>query len=296
MTYEDMWRCLATIYGEREARAIARTVLEMRFGWTATDVLTCKDKHLCGKDKAECEKMMGRLMAYEPVQYVLGKADFCGREFFVDRNVLIPRPETEELCTMIVEREQAQPKVRAASWGSQNEADGSMPGLSILDVCTGSGCIAITLALCLPGAKVHATDMYDEVLDTAKRNARALGADVLFSKQDALAMPFEECLWDVIVSNPPYVCESERGEMGKNVLVYEPHEALFVPDDAPLIFYEAIAKYARKALKSGGRLYFEINPVHACSLVAMLEGMRFCDITLHDDIYGKQRFCTCNNF
>lgn len=272
MTYNDMWRTLATIYDYREAKAIARTVLEERFGWTPLDILTCKDKHLRGKDKEESVKILRHLMKNEPVQYILGRATFCGRTFKVTPAVLIPRPETEELCEIVCQQD--------------------LRGKRIIDLCTGSGCIAITIAAECHEAEVSATDLYDEALEVARGNAERIGVTIAFTKQDVLTMPKDEQEWNVIVSNPPYICQSEAYAMEHNVLDYEPRAALFVPDNEPLRFYEPIARYAKHALKPSGTLYLEINPLHARTLVELMESLHFTAITLHDDMSGKKRFLT----
>ena len=276
MKYETLWRRLSGIYDTDEAKAIVRWVLDERFGFSLTDIV-------CGKldemSQAECdalEEMMSRLEQGEPVQYVLGVAEFCGRRFHVAPGVLIPRPETGELCRMI------------------SQGDGSFV-ISVLDVGTGSGCIAITLALEMPVAKVTAWDVSDEALEIAKKNAEALKADVTFEKRDALdssllTLHSSLPLWDAIVSNPPYVCEKEAAEMERHVLEHEPHLALFVPDDDPLRFYRAIAEYGVTALKPNGLLYFELNPLYAHETEAMLKKLGYVETEIKQDQFGKQRF------
>jgi release factor glutamine methyltransferase len=195
-------------------------------------------------------------------------ADFCGRQFYVAPGVLIPRPETAELCHLIVNN----------------------GGKDILDIGTGSGCIAITLALDIPDSKVTAWDISEDALAIAQHNAQTLRGDVKFEKRDALALEAEADRWDVIVSNPPYICWKEADEMEENVLKYEPDTALFVPDDDPLLFYRHIMLYAVSALKQGGRLYYEINPIYADSIVDNLQALGFVDVVKIDDQYGKTRF------
>lgn len=276
MTYDELWRRLAAVYDTGEAKAIVRYVLDVRFGLSATDVYCGKVTQLTSDERLELEEIMRRLCASEPVQYVLGCADFCGRTFRVGPGVLIPRPETEELCAWIAE----------AFPGSVER--GASP--SLLDIGTGSGCIAVTLALDIPGAKVAAWDLSADALAIAGRNAALLGAGVDFLVQDALRPPHDRCRWDVIVSNPPYICDRERTAMERNVLDYEPHAALFIPDDDPLLFYRAIAGYAREALKPGGALYFEINPLYAGPLAAMLRSAGFSGVETRCDSFGKERF------
>lgn len=271
MTYNDLWHKLTSVYDVGEAKAIVRMVLEARFGMSAADVYCGKVTQLSAEENASLIKIIERLADAEPVQYVLGEAFFAGRRYKVCPGVLIPRPETEELCRLI----------------TASAANGS----KILDIGTGSGCIAITLALDVEGADVTAWDISDDALRTAKENAESLFAKVSFQKKDALNLhPCDNETWDVIVSNPPYICEKERKSMFRNVLEYEPEQALFVPDDNPLLFYNAIAEYAENALESGGMLFFEINPVYAEMLKNSLGMCGFEDITLVNDMFGKQRF------
>ena len=275
MNYEQLWQRLTSVYDTGEAKAIVRGVLDVRFGLSTADIYCGKVTQLSPNDQAELEKIMLRLEKAEPVQYVLGVADFCGRQFHVAPGVLIPRPETAELCQLIAK-------------------DG---GRNILDIGTGSGCIAITLALNIPGSKVTAWDISGAALSIAKGNAKSLGANVVFEHQDALNIsltshlsPLTSELWDVIVSNPPYICRKEADEMEKNVLEYEPDTALFVPDDDPLLFYRHIMNYAQSSLRSGGRLYFEINPLYADSIVEQLQQLDFTDVDKINDQFAKARF------
>ena len=280
MNYEELCQRLCKIYDAGEAKALVRWVLDVRFGLSTADIYCGKVTQLSANDQAELEKIMQRLEKAEPVQYVLGVADFCDRQFYVAPGVLIPRPETAELCHLIGEEFK----------GKLAEDKGKLKGCSVLDVGTGSGCIAIILALDIPDSKVTAWDISDEALAIARHNAQALGADVKFEKHDALALETEADRWDVIVSNPPYICRKEADEMEENVLKYEPDTALFVPDDDPLLFYRHIMHYAKLALKQGGRLYYEINPIYADSIVENLQALGFVDIAKIDDQYGKTRF------
>ena len=275
MNYQELWRRLAQVYDEGEAKAIARMVYEVRFNLTLSDLFIGKDTQLSANDQAELAEITQRLEQQEPVQYVLGQADFCGRTFLVNQHVLIPRPETEELCRWIVS------EFRDESLEFRD--------CSILDIGTGSGCIAITLAADLPKAEVTAWDISGEALQVARENAKRLHFNVIFELADALNTPLDHERWDVIVSNPPYICNKERARIEANVLDHEPHTALFVPDDSPLLFYSAIAQYGLTALKTGGRLYFEINPLYAQELAEMLSMMSYHDIEIKIDQYGKQR-------
>lgn len=268
MNYEQLYQRLSNIYDTGEAKAIVRWVLDVRFGLSTADIYCGKVTQLSPNDQAELEKIMQRLEKAEPVQYVLGMADFCGRQFHVAPGVLIPRPETAELCQLIVQ-------------------DG---GGDILDIGTGSGCIAITLALDIADSKVTAWDISDDALAIAKGNADKLDANVVFEHRDALAIEPDVERWNVIVSNPPYICRKEADEMEENVLRYEPDTALFVPDDDPLLFYRHIMHYAQSSLRQGGRLYFEINPIYADSIVDKLTELGFVEVSKIDDQYGKTRF------
>lgn len=270
MTYRELWRTLEPLYGNGEARAVTDYVLDVCFGLSKADILCGAVEEMTAEKTAELNKIFGRLTEGEPVQYVLGRAEFCGRWFSVRPGVLIPRPETEELCAWITadSKASASPKV--------------------LDIGTGSGCIAITLQLDMPESKVTAWDISADALDVARENAQQLGANVNFVKQDALnAKPEGE--WDVIVSNPPYICEKEKKDMAVNVLEHEPHTALFVPDADPLLFYRAITRLAVQTLSKGGRLYFEINPIYADDTCRMMRAEGMTAVELRSDMYGKQR-------
>ena len=262
MSYEELWKPLTKLYDAREAKAIARLVLEERFGLTMADVL-------CGKtgDDAVLRHIQQRLLQGEPVQYVLGVAEFGGRQFRVAPGVLIPRPETLELCQWVEEER----------------------GTTILDIGTGSGCIACTLAAELPEAQVTAWDISEAALSVARENAKRTNVHVSFEQVDALNIPLTPDKWDIIISNPPYICEQERATMERHVLDYEPSLALFVPDEDPLLFYRAIADYARQSLTADGSLFFEINPLYAEQLKSLLSAMSYHHIEVRDDQYGKPR-------
>ena len=269
MNYIDLWHALHPLYDDGEAKAIVRLVLEERFGLTMSDILCGKVTELSADDQAELGKIIGRLEKGEPVQYVLGYTSFCRRSFHVTPGVLIPRPETEELCRWIT-------------------ADGA--GAQVLDIGTGSGCIAVTLALDLPASAVTAWDISLKALNIARENANALGAAVTFEVQDALLPPDDDRQWNLIVSNPPYVMHSEIGGMTKNVLNHEPDIALFAPHGRPILFYEVIGNYARHHLVPGGALYFELNPLTADEVGNSLRKQGFAQIEFRDDQFGKCRF------
>ncbi len=238
MTYPELWRRLLPLYDEGEAKAIVRMVLDVGFGLSLADVYADKVTQLSQDDARQLHKMMDKLVQGVPVQYVLGRAEFAGRTFEVGQGVLIPRPETEDLCAWIVQV------------CKDRDTTGTPP--TLLDIGTGSGCIATTLALDLPTWRVSAIDISQKALDIAERNAQQLGAEVQFALQDALCMPPDTDLWDVIVSNPPYIMQCESQQMQPNVLQNEPHSALYVTNETPLMLYASIARYDLRALKSGG--------------------------------------------
>ena len=288
-TYQQFWQSLTPLYDAGEAQAIVRTVLDVEYGMTLTDIICGKVNELSSDEERNLEEIITRLQNGEPVQYVLGEADFAGRTFHVEPGVLIPRPETAELCQWIEEEV------------SSLDADDPK---QILDICTGSGCIAITLGLTIPNSEVTGWDISEDALRIAQGNVEMLKVrNVRIEYQDALMLPkaaeaaeiseaAESSLsksWNIIVSNPPYICEKEKADMEKNVLEHEPSIALFVPDKEPLKFYRAIAEYASSALKSEGALYFEINPIYEKEIREMLEELGFKDIKTKEDAYGKKR-------
>lgn len=269
---------------------MTRLVLEDLYGFSLTDIAMGAVADLPSSEQERLKVIARRLGEGEPVQYVLGKAWFRGRQFGVAPGVLIPRPETEELCQAIVD-----------DWSRYGEGHDDKP-LTVLDIGTGSGCIAISLALDMPHANVSAIDISDQALLIASANATRLHANVSFHKQDILQaakMPTskeKQGEWDVIVSNPPYITEKEKADMEPNVLDHEPSLALFVPDDDPLRFYRAIATYASTTLSRDGRLYFEINPLFADDMTDMLTRKGFSDVTIVNDQFGKQRFISCTKY
>lgn len=294
MTYNQLWKRLTVIYNEREAQAIVRTVLDALFGMSLTDICLGKVTQLSADDTTRLEKIMQRLEKSEPVQYVLGSGWFAGRLFDVAPGVLIPRPETEDLvkwtCDEAKEKEKEDnSKEERGKEEKEVSKKGEAPHPSILDIGTGSGCIAITVALALPQVRVTAWDISTDALAIAAGNAHRLGARVRFEHQDALSAPDDEERWDVIVSNPPYICDRERADMSDNVLSYEPELALFVPDSDPLLFYRAIARYASKALKPGGRLLFETNTAYAHEVAQAMANEGFTAIEVRNDCFGKPR-------
>ena len=230
--------------------------------------------------------MTRRLEQAEPVQYVLGHAPFAGHSFEVSPAVLIPRPETEELVHWAVQSAEAMISAEAQT----NVKAQASPSLHILDIGTGSGCIAISVALALPRATVQAWDLSPQALAQARSNAQRLGAQVSFVQQDALQPPQHHACLDMVLSNPPYICQREAEAMHRNVLAHEPHMALFVPNDDPLRFYRAITRYAVDALRPGGCVLFEINALYAEATRQMMldEGLSHIETRL--DCFGKERF------
>lgn len=263
-------------YPDSEALALAKMLLVEAFGFSTLELYGGKDKEISGKRLDVLNEMIARLKKNEPIQYVIGTEVFCGWTFEVNENVLIPRPETQELVRWIV-----------ADWKSKAPC-------RILDVGTGSGCIAISLSKLLEGAEVEAWDISEGALRVARRNADRNEAQVFFRRVDVLKACTEDCRYDVIVSNPPYITESEKQDMDANVLDWEPHTALFVPDADPLLFYRRIAELGVSMLKEGGALYFEINRAYGEETVRMLEGLGYKQIELRKDNWGNDRMIKAN--
>lgn len=278
MSYEELRKRLTSVYDEREAQAVARWVLDEAFGLSLTDICCGKVSQLSADDTRRLEAITRRLEQAEPVQYVLGHAPFAGHSFEVTPAVLIPRPETEELVNWAVQSAEAMTSAQEQT------------ALHILDIGTGSGCIAISVALALPQATVQAWDLSPQALAQARSNAQRLGAQVSFVQQDALQPPHHHACLDMVLSNPPYICQCEAKDMHRNVLAHEPHMALFVPNDDPLRFYRAITRYAVEALRPGGCVLFEINALYAEATRQMMldEGLSHIETRL--DCFGKERF------
>lgn len=282
MTYDDIWRRLAGVYDQREARAVARMLIEEKFGLSFTDIICGAVETLSDADKLWIEAAVERLEQGEPIQYVLGWAWFAGLKFNVRSGVLIPRPETEWLVDNVC----------------AHSAPSNDRPLRILDIGTGSGCIALSIKQRLPQAYVEAWDISAEALSIAADNARSLSLDIVLRQQDALNItpndnngaPNDPLLWDVMVSNPPYICQRERADMARNVLDHEPSTALFVPDTDPLLFYRAITRYAVGSLNNGGRLLFECNTLYAGDTTRMMRDEGMAATEVFDDCFGKPRF------
>ena len=275
VTVSHIRSALQECYPPREAANLSRIVCCEMFGQSHIDYYLGKDMILSPNDERELESILSRLCNFEPIQYVQGTARFLGRTFRVAPGVLIPRPETEELVE-----------------GMLKEV---APVSRILDIGTGSGCIAVTLSKELPEAEVTAWDISGEALAIAGDNNHLLQASVLFVQRDVLTyQPVEGECFDVIVSNPPYVTETEKNEMDANVLDWEPGLALFVPDEDPLRFYNRIACLGSDLLLPGGKLYFEINQAYGRETAHILEMNQYRDVRVIKDIFGKDRIVTAN--
>lgn len=264
---------LSANYPQTEIRSFWLLILEHLTGLSRTDILLNKNKELSEIQKEEFKTIVARLEKMEPIQYILGETEFYSLPFKVDNRVLIPRSETEELVDWILK-------------------DNAQSNGNILDIGTGSGCIAVSLAKNLAHATVFAIDVSNDAIDLASENARLNEVRIDFLHRDALADNLADTIpehFDIIVSNPPYVCNSEKEAMSENVLDNEPHLALFVHDNDPLIFYRQIAYFAKEKLNPGGRIYFEINQAFGPETVHLLEENGFSNVELRKDIYGRDR-------
>lgn len=265
-------QALQECYPVREATQLSRIVCCEMLGQDTIDYYLGKDMILSAKEMQDLELILARLRHFEPIQYIQGEMCFLGRMFTVAPGVLIPRPETGELVELILKE--------------------VVPSTRILDIGTGSGCIAISLSKELPEARVDAWDISEKALEVARANNDRLQAAVNLFRRDVLAYvpePEEAGRYDVIVSNPPYVTESEKREMERNVLDWEPSIALFVPDDDPLLFYRRIAALGKRLLATRGRLYFEINRAFGEAVLAMLAGYGYANLRLLQDMSGNDR-------
>lgn len=262
---------LAGLYSPGEVRSLTRLLIEDGLGMQTLDFYTGKVSELSEEKETILREMLRRLTRNEPIQYVVGKTVFADMVFHTAPGVLIPRPETEELVDWICEAEHP---------------------ARLLDAGTGSGCIAIALSRHFKEAMVEAWDISPDALKIAEENNRRNGTTVKFFRQDILAPRLSDNArqrYDLIVSNPPYITEKERSTMEKNVLDWEPETALFVPDDDPLLFYRAIARLGKTLLKTGGRLYFEINWLFADAMREMLTAEGYSGITIRQDMFGRER-------
>ena len=267
---------LEKIYGSNEANALIMILLEHYFGIDRVKIALEPELRLSESELLTLHFAVKELLKNKPIQYIIGVTEFCGMQFQVDENVLIPRPETEELVSQLV---------------SCSVSQLSSPSCRILDIGTGSGCIAISLAKLIKNSEVTAIDISEKALLVAKKNAEANGVSVNFIQADILNIKeglFDK-KFDIIVSNPPYVCESEKKEMRANVLEYEPASALFVSDDDPLLFYRKILDFAQKNLKEGGEVWFEINEKLGAETKKLCIDKKFKNVEIISDFRGKNR-------
>ena len=267
---QKLIQTLTPLHGPAEARAIVYALMEDVFKMSKTDVLLGRFDRLSETEKAQFSEYARRLTEGEPLQYVVGTAPFGNLRFEVTPATLIPRPETYELVEWVVAEE------------------GEHPSLRLVDIGTGSGCIAISLASLLPQAKVSAWDISADALAVARRNAERNRVEVAFLQVDALHVKETET-FDCIVSNPPYICDSEKADMTDSVLLHEPHTALFVPNDDPLRFYRAIAELGVRNLSPGGTLYFEINRAYGAETCKLLRDLGYTNVELRKDFFGNDR-------
>ncbi|MBE6193164.1 MAG: peptide chain release factor N(5)-glutamine methyltransferase [Rikenellaceae bacterium] len=265
-TIQKIEGAISVLYDSREATAVARQVVCRRCGYNFSQLVVHYDDETQIPD---LESIVAELAAARPVQYVLGVAEFCDLDFTVSEGVLIPRPETEELVEWV--------------------ASGAKRGARILDVGTGSGAIAVALAKKVEGAEIVAVDISEKALQIAAENVARHSANVTLVKADALGDMSHLGQFDIIVSNPPYIPQSDIAAMHSNVVDYEPHTALFVEDDDPLCFYRSIAQNGVKMLRDGGSLYFEIYERFGAQMVKMLEEMGYSDSEVVKDVFGKER-------
>ena len=263
-------QALADYYPDSEAASLAKLLLTQVFGFTVIELYGGKDRSFSEYEQKQLDDILIRLQKHEPVQYIIGMEMFYGLSFEVDENVLIPRPETEELVEWILK-------------------DNKEDGLRVLDIGTGSGCIPVALAKFLPQAHVASWDISDGALEVARRNCKRNDVKVWLERKNVLqAFPSGE-QYDIIVSNPPYITEKEKVAMEANVLEWEPSIALFVPDEQPLLVYTKIAGLGLEMLVSGGRLYFEINRDYGAATVGMLERLGYHHVELRKDLSGNDR-------
>lgn len=263
-------KVLSCRYDERELKYVSKALCLELLHISQTTFYLKDEVNLSLEKKELLDSALHRLIEGEPLQYVIGRTQFCGLSLMVDSNVLIPRPETGELIDWICE--------------SIQEKD-----IHLLDIGTGSGCIAIAISKRFHSWKIYGWDISQEALSIANKNNIENGTSVTFSRCDILSDIESDVMYDIIVSNPPYITDSERKEMEDTVINYEPHEALFVPDSSPLLFYKSIAIFGKNNLKKKGHLFFEINPLFADEIKEMLDELGYENIVFRKDIFGKTR-------
>ncbi|UXP34120.1 peptide chain release factor N(5)-glutamine methyltransferase [Reichenbachiella agarivorans] len=270
-THQSVVSTLYPIFGQQEAEALSKIALEKIFDWNQTDLILNQESTVEENKVEHLHQVISRLQKQEPIQYILEEADFYGRKFYVNENVLIPRQETESLIQIIKEYK---------NWKN----------VKIADIGTGSGCIPCSLYIEINTSLVIAYDISIPALEVAKKNADLLGCKIDFRQLDILNQDLDEKDLDIIISNPPYVLDREKQQMTSNVLDHEPHLALFVEDNHPLVFYEAIAVRSKSTLKRGGCLFFEINEKFGTEVAELLSTSGYGQVQIHQDINGKDRF------
>ncbi len=269
---------LEKIYSSNEANALIMILLEHYFGIDRIKIAIEPELRLSESEMLTLHFAVKELLKNRPIQYIIGETEFCGMRFFVNENVLIPRPETEEMVKKIA--------------SCRDKACLVPTGCDILDIGTGSGCIAISLAKLIPNSDVTTVDVSEKALEVARKNAENNGVKMHFVLDDILEPQNPNLIdnqFDIIVSNPPYVCESERSEMRANVLEHEPSTALFVPDSDPLVFYRKILEFAQKALKPNGQIWFEINEKFGKETAELCHSKGFNNVEIIKDFRGKDR-------
>ena len=263
---------LKDAYSPEEVKSFIMLLWCDVLGRNSLDIYLEKDTDLSASEKEQLDDILQRLLRFEPIQYILGEANFCGHKFQVAPGVLIPRPETQELVELIV---------------SENQLETP----AILDIGTGSGCISISLSLAIPNASVTAWDISEDALRQASINNKQLDARVTFEQCNVLdELQINDSSYDIIVSNPPYITVNEKADMERNVLEWEPGLALFVSNEDPLLFYRTIAQHALQLLKLKGKLYFEINRAYGQDTISMLSKLGYTDCKILKDFYGNDRF------
>lgn len=262
---------LKEYYPITEINAFIKIIFKDIFNINILDIYTGKDINLSDNQLKELEDILRRLKKYEPIQYIIGYSEFYGMQLQVNSNVLIPRPETEEMVELILK--------------DNKETE----NLNVLDIGTGSGCIALAISNNLKTPKVTGWDISEKALETAKSNAHKLNLNVIFERKDILNIDSTNQQYDIIVSNPPYVTEQEKAYIEHNVLDWEPENALFVPDNNPLLYYDAIARFALKTLSPNGRIYFEINQLFGEEMANKMEMLGYRDVSILKDMAGKDR-------
>jgi release factor glutamine methyltransferase len=267
---------LQGLYPPVEIQSLSYWALEAACHESRQSLLRNKDKQISAKQRETVERIVGELRRNRPIQYIVGETTFYGLPITVNEHVLIPRPETEEVVERVLQ------------WAPKHER------ITVLDMGTGSGCIAIALAKHLPLARVDGLDSSSQALAVARENAKRNQVDISFFEQDILCMDRlnQPTKYDIIVSNPPYIVPSEQAAMSANVLDYEPHQALFVPENQPLLFYERIADWAQTGLKANGLLCFETSALFGQATAEMLRQKGFEQVTLSHDLSGKDRILT----